>query len=95
MKMEKFMTKDKQFMRRAIDVAMRTKREGNPPVGAVITLAGANASVDFYHANRKTTLDSLPRQGTILLDTPWVDITSSRSRLRLGYLAPKNERWSG
>lgn len=34
------MTKDKQFMRRAIDVALKAEREGNPPVGAVITLAG-------------------------------------------------------
>lgn len=34
------MSKDEQFMRRAIDVALRAEREGNPPVGAVITLAG-------------------------------------------------------
>jgi tRNA(adenine34) deaminase len=32
-------SKDERFMCRAIDVALRAEREGNPPVGAVITLA--------------------------------------------------------
>ena len=34
------MTKDEQFMLCAIDVALKAEREGNPPVGAVVTLAG-------------------------------------------------------
>jgi tRNA(adenine34) deaminase len=34
------MSRDKQFMRRAITVALRAEREGNLPVGAVITLGG-------------------------------------------------------
>lgn len=34
------MTKDEQFMRRAIDMALKAEREGNPPVGAVVALAG-------------------------------------------------------
>jgi len=34
------MMKDEQFMQRAIDIALKVEREGNPPVGAVITLAG-------------------------------------------------------
>ena len=34
------MTNDEQFMRQAIEVALIAEREGNLPVGAVITLSG-------------------------------------------------------
>ena len=34
------MSKDEQFMHRAIEIALQTELEGNPPVGAVITLVG-------------------------------------------------------
>jgi tRNA(adenine34) deaminase len=37
---ERFMSKDELFMRRAIKVALSAEQEGNPPVGAVITLNG-------------------------------------------------------
>ena len=40
MKRVSMMMKDEQFMQRAIDIALKVEREGNPPVGAVITLAG-------------------------------------------------------
>lgn len=34
------MSEDDRFMRRAIELALQAEREGNLPVGAVITLAG-------------------------------------------------------
>jgi tRNA(adenine34) deaminase len=34
------MSEDEKFMRRAIEFALRAEREGNPPVGAVISLHG-------------------------------------------------------
>jgi tRNA(adenine34) deaminase len=36
----RFMPEDEKYMRRAIEVALLAEREGNPPVGAVITLDG-------------------------------------------------------
>lgn len=34
------MLKDEHFMYRAIEIALKSESEGNPPVGAVITLSG-------------------------------------------------------
>ena len=41
------MSQDEQFMRRAIQMALRAEREGNPQVGAVITLEGAVAAEGY------------------------------------------------
>jgi tRNA(adenine34) deaminase len=61
-----FMSKDEQFMHRAIEVALHAEREGNPPVGAVITLAnevvaegGASVLVPKFDGTRHAEMEAL------------------------------------
>jgi tRNA(adenine34) deaminase len=60
------MSKDEQFMRRAIEFALRAEQVGNPPVGAVITLndevvaeAGASLLIPKFDGTRHAEMEAL------------------------------------
>ncbi len=60
------MSKDEQFMRRAIEVALSAEQKGNPPVGAIITLNGevvsegrASALVPKFDGTRHAEMEAL------------------------------------
>jgi tRNA(adenine34) deaminase len=70
------MSKDEQFMRRAIDVALRAEREGNQPVGAVITLGdevvaegGASVLLPKFDGTRHAEMEALRAVPEDLWDT--------------------------
>jgi tRNA(adenine34) deaminase len=61
-----FMSNDEKFMNRAIELALRAEHEGNPPVGAVITLhgkiiaeAGAANFVPKFDGTRHAEMEAL------------------------------------